>query len=97
LNGISIYHSDVYLLSSCGNTIRAEKRSSWHDPRLTPGVSSCAADERRYAEQCEVYERANPGWKAFQVREAAARAARAAARKPPAPPLSAEELSIKAW
>ena len=56
-----------------------------------------AADERRYAAQCDVYEKANPGWKAFQAREAAARAARAAVRTPPAPPQTAQELYNEAW
>ena len=57
----------------------------------------CAADKRRYNEQCNVYEKANPGWKAFQARAAAARAARSAARTPPAPPPSAQEAYTEEW
>jgi hypothetical protein len=44
-----------------------------------------------------VYEKANPGWKAFQAREAAARAARTASRTPPAPAPTAQEAHTEAW
>jgi hypothetical protein len=80
-------------LTSNINNLSTVVKDPWHD-------SLClhlAADMRRYKEQCDVYERANPGWKAFQAREAAARAARSAARTPPAPPPTAQEAHTEAW
>ncbi len=56
-----------------------------------------AADEKRYEAECEAYEAANPGWRSYEARRAAAKAAQQAARLPPAPPPSAEQMFVEAW
>ena len=56
-----------------------------------------AADQRRYEQECDAYEAANPGWRAYQERRAAAKSATAAAKAPPASPPSAEDLFVEAW